>query len=632
MKYRADIDGLRAVAIVPVVLYHAGVPGFSGGYVGVDVFFVISGFLIIGILAREIEETGRIAFLEFYARRGRRLLPAALTTIAATLVVGLAVLSPFEMKDLAKTSFASSLYLGNFWFAWQASDYFSREVALNPLVHMWSLAVEEQFYLIAPAILLGLFTITRSRRTISLIVLALSVASFAASVWLTIRMQPFAFYSSPTRAWEFGVGAMVALATPSLSRFSRSLLGVVSAGALFAYAAFVTVEIYPGWWALIPVFATAGIIVSGQDMLTGHLLSTAPMRTIGGLSYSWYLWHWPVLVFAGIVWPDIGTPMRIGCVVGALGLAWITHNTLENPVRYSRSLIPRAALSLILAAALTLFGLALSAGVYSIAVAASNTPFQRQIALAINDWRRGCNATLSRTEPLICELGDLESRTTIILFGDSHAAQWLPAADEASRAKGWHLVTMIKNSCPTANVMVHNIRLHRDFTECNIWRDKALDKITALHPNLVIMANFTFGYVRSAAWGGWGRGLLETASVFDGAGIPTLLLQDTPNAGFDVAVCLSRIGHPTTECNLTRSAAVNEPASALEIAAVSSIALLKSASFTNDICDENDCPAIKDGLIVYRDNHHLSKQMVERLSDRFAEVVSESLTAHGHTN
>lgn len=359
--FRPDIEGLRAVAVVAVVLFHAGIPGMSGGFVGVDVFFVISGFLITGILWRETRTGGTIGLARFYGARARRLLPAAGIVVVATAIGAAALLPPLQARQVLGDGIASALYVGNNRLALRGTDYLAASEPPSPFEHFWSLGVEEQFYLVWPVLIVASAWLVRRRRTGSagplpyLIVLAvLAALSFTVSLIWTGTLPPWAFFSLPARAWELAAGGLVALSVGVWSRLPDSVaapagwIGLVLV--LVACTHFDGRTPYPGSAALVPVAGTALMIVSGcagTRFGVGQVLTRGPVRAIGAVSYPWYLWHWPVLLLAPhMLGHPLGRVGAIGAIVMAGGLALLTQRTIENPVRFAAPLRNSAARSL----------------------------------------------------------------------------------------------------------------------------------------------------------------------------------------------------------------------------------------------------------------------------------------------
>ena len=369
--FRPDIEGLRAVAILAVVAYHAGLSAIPGGYVGVDVFFVISGFLITEHLGRELAASGRISFGAFYARRARRLLPSALLVIGVTVAVSCAVLPPLQAMVVAKDGLANAFYVGNYRYALQATNYLSISGPVSPLLNYWSLGVEEQFYLVWPALLLVASLVwwrhpKRTRSTsqakaqplFSAIVVAmalLAASSLAFSIWLTRANEPWAFFSLPTRAWELAVGGLLALVAPRLRRLPprwMSALSWVGIGAIvIAALAFTSATPFPGTAALVPVAGAAAVVAGGcarSRLGAVWLLGRRPMQVIGRVSYTWYLWHWPALVLVpSLVGHRLGVGDNVAVCALALVLAGMTTVLLERPLQRASWLVrPRRSLVL----------------------------------------------------------------------------------------------------------------------------------------------------------------------------------------------------------------------------------------------------------------------------------------------
>ena len=363
LPFRADIEGLRAIAVIAVLLFHGDLGPFSGGYVGVDVFFVVSGFLITHLLVRDLTADGVRALPTFWARRVRRLLPASCLVIVATLLVARSLFDPVVLRSLAGDATAAGLFVVNFVFAGREGDYFAAELAPSPLLHFWSLAVEEQFYVIWPIVLLTVVRVGR-RRTPALLALigGLWVASFLASVIISPTNGSWAFYLLPTRAWELLTGAALAIAGPPMADrllpHVRSAIGWLGVGGVMSAFLFLgTRTDFPGWIALWPVAATAAIVFAGIDSVAHgpeRLLSWPPLVWIGRRSYGIYLWHWPTLVLAAAAAGPLSVGQRVATLIGTVGLAAVTYTVIENPVRYSARLAGRPSRALLVGAALVL--------------------------------------------------------------------------------------------------------------------------------------------------------------------------------------------------------------------------------------------------------------------------------------
>lgn len=374
MQHRSDIEGLRAVAVLAVLLFHFGVPGTGGGYVGVDVFFVISGFLITALLLREKESTGTISLRDFYARRVRRLLPLSATVLVASSAAGLVWLSPARLDEFAEDLVAAALFFPNMVFAARGADYLQSQLPESPLQHFWSLAVEEQFYLLWPAAVL---LVTRgrplARDRVAALVVATIAASLSMSVLFTASNPSWSYFGLHTRAWELAVGALVALLWPALrsSGLVRPWLGWAGMAAVVgAVLLFDGATTFPGHMALVPVLGTALVIASAPAATAlapwssvHRLLSVRPLQMIGARSYGLYLWHWPALIIAeSAMGGELSGGQRALVAAGVVLVNEITHHLVENPVRRSQFLIGNSPITVNLGAALVLVGVVAGGG------------------------------------------------------------------------------------------------------------------------------------------------------------------------------------------------------------------------------------------------------------------------------
>jgi len=357
-RFRPDLEGFRGIAILLVLLCHARLPGAEAGFIGVDVFFVLSGFLITGLLVDERRRTGQIRLGSFYARRARRILPAAIVVLASTLLAAQLFLSPLDLPRVADDALAASLSVANVRFALEATDYFA-PVAASPVLHYWSLGVEEQFYLLWPVLLLLATRARRPRFAIALLIGVVLAGSFALSLAMTASNGPWAYYMLPTRAWQLAAGGLLALAVPLLGRTPRAIaafVGWLGVGLLGAGLVLIgPMTEYPGLAALLPTLGAAAIIASGgRAGSPGRIvLATPPLRWLGRISYSLYLWHWPILVLGpvalGLASSEEGPAegdllVRLGLVLVAVVLAALSWRLVEEPFRRGRLSLGRPSL------------------------------------------------------------------------------------------------------------------------------------------------------------------------------------------------------------------------------------------------------------------------------------------------
>jgi len=639
--YRPDIEGLRGVAVFLVVVYHAAPRLLHGGFIGVDVFFVISGYLITGLLVREIEKNGKLSFAGFYARRARRLLPASALVLLATVLACRLFLSPMQQYRLGDSGSYTALYVSNFWFLRQSTDYFAPAIANNPFLHTWSLAVEEQFYLVWPAVVLAGLRGSHPRRTLLAIMALIVGGSLAVCVWSTTALGPWAFFSPLARAWEFAMGGAALLLAPLELRVSRALRALASwlgLGAIVAAGALLQGQDgWPGWRALIPVLATA-VILNGRVPHIGaaKILELPAAQWIGRLSYVWYLWHWPVLALADRYPALSGSAHRFQmflCVVGSLALAAATHVLIENPIRFSRYLAPRRMLSLA------------GVGLITLVTAGTATVFQHSALQVAHSLDRGkilgalrgagvpggaCpQVSFTGGEVVECVRGNPASEFTIVLFGDSHADHWFPTFEAIANDRGWRVVLMWKPTCPTARLPIFKPYGNVPFTDCAVWREAAIKRILEMRPAAVVIANrqlqnFSPGpHSREEAWREGSRKTLET---LDSAGLKTILLRDTPAPAFDIPDCLAgdvswwtrKRGAHANPCTLERPKALDERVFRAEQQAAAGLPHVRILDLSDLFCDDAVCPPVKNGLIVYNDDSHITEAFGRSLAPTVA--------------
>jgi peptidoglycan/LPS O-acetylase OafA/YrhL len=666
--FRPDIEGLRAVAIGAVLLYHAGVPGADGGFIGVDVFFVISGFLITGLLVREWSATERIDLLVFYARRFRRLLPAALLTLALTTVASYLVLSNLRFPGVAGDAASAALYVSNIRFAANAIDYLGAEVAPSPVLHFWSLSVEEQYYLFWPLIVIVSLRLVALRR-FGLLIGAMIALSFGLALVWTDLAAPWAFFSLPTRAWELGVGALIAV---GLLRLPRGTPRVLTSAAVWAGLALIAAGVvvigpgtpYPGTAALIPVVGTALVIVGGSAAppRPSRLLAMRVPRWVGRISYSLYLWHWPILVLVPLALGVESLALNLVLVGVAVVIAAASTELIEVPIRSGRALPlpPRASLVVAGAASIVVAVGAVAAGAIVLGptttlVAADEvasldgelpagrlagpvpdvlTPSLEQAYYDVpNGYRDGCHLDYATVEPPTCSYGPPGATTPVLLLGDSHAQQWLPALQGLAAERGWRLRAVTKSACPMVDATVWNGPLKRAYRECDAWRERALRLIDEEQPELVLIASADMYDVldeqdrplkdgaggSAAAAAAWDAGLASYLGRAADHASRVVVLADTPRVGYDPAECLATKA-AVEDCDVSRERMVDEAYAAREAAAAAS-AGVAVVSATEWLCEDAGCPLVRGPYLVYRDAHHLTATFAAQLGSRVGAAI-----------
>lgn len=652
--FRPDIAGLRAVAVGVVVLYHAGVPGLRGGYVGVDVFFVVSGFLMTTLLVGEHARTGTVRVGAFYARRIRRLLPMAVLVLLSTVAAIRLLLPPLLFPALSRAAVSTAEYVHNYFLA-QAGTRYLTDDAPSPFQHYWSLAVEEQFYLIWPVlIVVGLWV---GRRFLVSLVVLFVVASFGACLVRVASSQPYAFFSFPTRAWELGVGGLCALIALSGRRLPDRWAGPCSWVGLALVAVAVTVYDnavpFPGWLTLVPVLGTAAVVLGCHDGGRGTcavLLRPWPMQWLGRVSYSLYLWHWPLLVLpAVVVGHDLSGPARAALVVAAVVLAWGTQRWVERPMRSSAP-FRRTGPAVLGGVGLTAVALAASAALAVLPTLATSTlvpPLTPQavargvdgtvvvpanVTPALTDvsgdlpvvYGDRCQLELRDTVLRPCRFGAAAAPRRVMLLGDSHAAQWFPALEAAALDDRWALTSLTKSSCPFVDAPMWSSSQRRPYVECDTWRERVLERVRIERPDVVVLAAFSQEY-RAALLGAadfdrsWAAGLAGMIRRLP-PGTRVVVLGDTPRWPAPSVVCLSGA--------LDRAGTCARPAAELTdgaLAAVESRAAREAgAQYVPTLpwlCTAS-CPAIVGNVLVYRDRHHVTATFARLLAPQMtAEVL-----------
>jgi peptidoglycan/LPS O-acetylase OafA/YrhL len=607
------IQSLRALAALLVLIYHADY--LPGGYIGVDIFYVISGYLITNLLLRELEQTRRLEFMAFYARRFKRLLPASFVVVITTGIVGWILLPNSYRADFGRDLIAASTYISNFLFALWDADYQNLGSTPSPFIHFWSLAVEEQFYLFWPILILICFRM-KGRTGVFYGVLTVALTSFLFSLYLTERSPVWSFYILPTRAWEMASGALILFASKRLREgfFNRPQLGLLSI-VLISFSTFLFNETtsFPGTAALLPVIATALLILSRENWPPFlDVLSRFPLtQWLGKISYPLYLWHWPVLVIPEI---SLSRALRLHELIPAicliLLLSELTNRFIEEPLRYSSLATKKIFLASLAATLLSVtLGIAISASYSSSITSSSGFTFDiDEVRSKPKNNLDGCHIHVGVTIAPECEYGDTNSEKTIVLYGDSHAAQWLPALDIIGRQYGMRIVSLTKSACPSAEVIKELSSQYR-VDDCQKFRDESISRIKRENPDAVIMTGmqpFTApnSNISSRDW--WLKGEAIAYSRIKNQTKFPIYLTDTPLPKVDIPSCVAEA--KGNECDTSRPVS---PEVAPGLIALNP---------TPWLCDSS-CPAVIDEIVVYRDKSHLTVAMSEYLAPFLAKEL-----------
>lgn len=599
--YRPEIDGLRALAVVPVVIFHSGFTLFSGGFTGVDIFFVISGFLIIRLLLIEADKTGRVSIAGFYARRVRRIAPALLSVLIATFVAGYFLLFPLQIVAFSKSALFAESFASNIWF-WHQSGYFAAQGAIIPLLHTWSLAIEEQFYIFMP-LMIGL--LARKRAIINSITALLLVGSFALS-WIGIEMSPGAtFYLLPTRAWELLIGGALACGLVPAIR-NRTFAEICSlaglAAIMIAVFSFSDATPFPGPSALLPCLGAAAIIHGNShvETTTGKLLAAPWIVRIGLISYSLYLWHWPVIIFARqYVGGELSTPWSVAAVLASFALAWISWRFIERPTRDPARVSTRA---LIIA---TLAVTALLAGIALIFIWEAGMPSRFPPAvtrLEAGSTTRSPIAQACEENSSRCRLG-AANRDDFILIGDSHAGAIAEAVDYAARVSGMggHLIHF--NACAPLIDFVPDEGPPRDIAAC-ATRNSSQFRSQLADPKIstVVLAAF-WRHLVIARPIMIRADLDRTIAMIRRAGKRVIILEGMPDPGGNLPwqlALVSAFGHPTPTVLRIPS---EFPMLASKYKDDQGVRFIDQGK---GLCQNKVCPTEIDGVATFIDGNHIS--------------------------
>ena len=611
-----QIQALRALAALLVVLFHAKLS--PGGFIGVDIFYVISGYLITGLVIKEINLKESFDYRAFYLRRAKRLLPASLGVLALTALASWLVLPPTVRGALGKDILAASLYISNYLFAWWQNDYQNLNVTPSPVIHYWSLAVEEQFYIFWPILVFTLWRIGR-RRLVAVGLAITTILSFVLSLFLTVVNPIWAFYSLPTRAWELGIGALL-LFIPDSFNVKRTLVKRLSvwfglSALVFSLVAFSERTPFPGYNALLPTMGAA-IMIAGIAFWPPVLNDLSKLRVVqwlGEISYPFYLWHWPLLVLPST---RFGRPLtlieRIFFMLLTALAADLTHRYIEKPIAARRFTPKKIFRSSVIATALcALTGLAILATDHS-SITLSNG---KSISIA-NVMQKprvyldDCHVNNGEVKSGDCTYGDTKSSKTIVLYGDSHAAQWFPALEKLANARRFKLISLTKSACPAPEVKKVQMGAYKN-ADCFKWRENTLKRIHDLKPDAVIVSGFEHFDVPDSlgsrqSW--WANGQMVAYSHLFGSSKNLIYISDTPHPQRDIPNCLASNGGAKCDDNEKSDPQI-------------------SGNFikvdpTPWLCNQT-CPAIVNGIVAYRDASHISVEMSQSLSLELEAVLTD---------
>lgn len=652
MKYRPDIDGLRAVAVLAVLFYHAGFDFFSGGFVGVDVFFVISGFLITKKIADEIAEH-KFTLVNFYEKRIRRIFPALFTTIFLTLIIGAWLYDTATFKELGQSATTTTLFVSNIFF-WTRSGYFDSPSSLKPLLHMWSLSVEEQFYLGLPLLLVLLFHFFKKQ--VRLILGLIAGISFIAVVYILGRDSSAAFFLTPGRIWELLAGSLLALSKASdLKSFHRNLLSACGISMILASIVIYSDEtLFPGAAAILPVLGSALIIFSGigGKSWIGKLLSTKPFVFIGKISYSLYLWHWPLLVFARVYLIREMTRLDLAIWFFIIFLiSFLSWKMIETPFR-SLSFLPKPKIFYLAGTVMALTGIV---GVAIHLTSGLPIRFKTEQAIILDEgvWngeRQHWLDCVSEDNFEPCHIGADNPSPVFILWGDSHAGALAPAVNLSASQAGLSGYIFWRSGCPP---LVGIDRTTNQNQECSKLNNQTIDFIrdhheidtVILHSRWSRSANTTVGKFEDRkpvtlvdteipANSNLGNevlfeiGLQRTVAELTDLGLDVVLVSAVPEIGYHVPSLFfvaERTGRDITSLiapSVEEYQARNEYVITVlqDLAGKNSnVQLVDPAAI---LCDGSICRVVLDSKPLYRDDDHLSTFGAYQIAEIFNPIFS----------
>lgn len=681
--FRADVQGLRALAVLAVVLSHVtGMP--SGGFIGVDVFFVVSGFLITGLLLREYDRTGRISFTGFYKRRIKRILPASIVVILVTAVASYLLLPKSRADSSLWDAVWAFLFVGNWRFASSGTDYFQEGVAPSPLQHFWSLAVEEQFYFIWPWLLLGIFVLVArfgrrgTERTVAgILMLMVSILSFWWALYETGSNPTVAYFSTFSRAWELGIGALIAVAAPAFSRIPGVVRTAVTwaglAGLVVAIAVISSSNAFPAPWAALPVLSTAMIIMAGTGGEARFLwpLTNSVSRHIGDMSFSLYLWHWPVTILLQ-AFIQSGTPLFYVVALALSGLlSFASYHLVENPVRKSdwlegerRSRGGRGTTASVVWVSILALTTALVIGftfklesdrniAASAAISASSridqindqlsTPIPACQGAAVFDPELECSSEVpTALEPSIDQMandggngfkcwsnegeemkscsygGHASGGLKMAIVGDSHAGSLIPALTHGIESKDWTLDTYVGNGCQWRAMAADN-------KYCGAAMQQIQERLVESEMYDVVLTTASRTKTGSDKAAAISEFREAWQPVLD-RGTKVVVIADVPGVAPATIECLSRIGFDPTNNDCSTPAEVSFAMSDTLVEAAAGLQGVSVISVNDLLCNENTCPAVIGNVIVYRDAAaHLTATYAATLAPYLIDRIGSTL-------
>jgi peptidoglycan/LPS O-acetylase OafA/YrhL len=653
LPYRLDIQGLRAIAIAIVFLAHAEVPGFAGGFVGVDVFFVLSGYLISGLLLQERLSTGRLHYGRFLARRLRRLLPAMIAMLVIVMALALSLLSAYEVRMQTGSFAFSATWTSNFFFALSEFDYFSALQARDLFLHTWSLGVEEQFYVVWPGLIALTFVFVgsstepgRHRKLLLTIFASVLVISLALCLHWALFSPLLGFYMMPARGWQFALGAIVfvyghefdasQLENPSLAASKILKLPLAPTGILLIVgsAIFLSPKLtYPSFYALFPSVGAALVILAGgpdHSSLSRNVLVSKPFVWLGDHSYSLYLWHWPVLLFGGAYGMTDSVSELLALLLVSMLLAMLSYTFVERPWWKGKFSGATPAYTMLLSA--LVIGIAFSAG-HSLK---STFVAEQFVSTELGNYKprldrsdiyaadKRCDTWYHSADLEPCFIGNDNAEHTAVFLGDSIGTQWLPLLLEIYAAPNWRFIVLTKSACAMVDEEYVYAGVGGPYTVCTTWRNAALEYISINNPDVVFVGSAS-SYAFTADQ--WSQGTARILKKLSDAAKQIVLIPGTPALSFDGPSCLQspyrfsfRLDNSERECEEKQMDDTSEAVSGYLATAQSNFSNVDLLDLNDLVCPDKRCAAQDlNGTTIFRDRRHLTATFVTTQKSQVSE-------------
>lgn len=630
-KFRTDLQGLRAVAILLIIFSHSSLNVFNGGFIGVDVFFVLSGFLITSLLQKELIKSKKLNLADFYARRLKRLLPALLFMIISIFVSAFFLLSITEFKSQVGSANFATTWTSNFYFAFRSIGYFNELASQDLFLHTWSLGVEEQFYVLWPILLIFLFRIRKNQFIIytnyHLGLLVIFILGLMTSIYWTFNDPITAFYLMPSRIWQFALGGIAYFYIEAnnaeihfKSKYFSTSIVLIGIFCILTSALFFSPNMtYPGYWAIIPSLSSVIIIVAGSAKQSTKNILTHPILVwIGDHSYSLYLWHWPVFIlgfslgYKGQIVPIL-IMMSISTLLSTFSLKYIEKPFWKGRLSTSRSSI------IILT---SIFTMVLS--LHLIKQISQRLPPEVNNTSSKKNWRQdvpviyslNCDEWYFSSKINKCEFGEKLAEKTIVLFGDSILAQWFSILPKLFPEPTWKIIVFTKSSCPLVDEDFIYSRIGKTYQVCTDWRNSVLDELDIIQPDIVIMGNSARYNFTDSQWQEGGFRVIKRISQ---SSKKVIVIPGTPSLTFDAIGCINRF-IPSKDKSAYTDCSVNNRNVPIEH--VLNALYVSTAKFNNVdilnlnplVCPKGVCYSIDNNdTIIFRDTQHLTDTFVKTL-------------------